>query len=425
MSSFADSLNRDDRSLRLQHDALGRAVAALDDGAEWAVRRLEQRVALAGVPLFVDVSDLETVKNAIRAIIAVTELPGYRDRVLATAPSIARHPTPAAGLFFGYDFHLTPEGPALIEINTNAGGALVCSAVLSAVVPTGSAWPVEVTQPPDEATRHGAFVRSFQEEFALAHPGRTLRSIRIVDDTPEDQYLYPEFLLYRGLLRKAGYDAEVVSPAELRCERGQLWHGRVLVDLVYNRLVDFYLELPEHETLRQAYLEGAAVITPHPRAHALFAAKQHLCLLGNEKELAELGVGEPTRTLLASVIPETRLIGPGHFVPRWEERKAWFLKPVHGYGSRAAYRGDKLTRANFDRIVAEGGYVAQKVVPPSERHVPWDGKLVALRADLRAFVCSDEVLLFAARLYHGQTTNMRTPGGGFAAVLPVLSPPPA
>jgi hypothetical protein len=25
--------------------------------------------------------------------------------------------------------------------------------------------------------------------------------------------------------------------------------------------------------------------------------------------------------------------------------------------------------------------------------------------------------LFAARLYQGQTTNMRTPGGGFAAVL--------
>ena len=32
------------------------------------------------------------------------------------------------------------------------------------------------------------------------------------------------------------------------------------------------------------------------------------------------------------------------------------------------------------------------------------------------------VLLAAARLYQGQTTNMRTPGGGFAPVLEVPAP---
>jgi len=32
------------------------------------------------------------------------------------------------------------------------------------------------------------------------------------------------------------------------------------------------------------------------------------------------------------------------------------------------------------------------------------------------------ILLSAARLYQGQTTNMRTPGGGFAPVLEVRMP---
>jgi len=41
----------------------------------------------------------------------------------------------------------------------------------------------------------------------------------------------------------------------------------------------------------------------------------------------------------------------------------------------------------------------------------------SLKADVRCFASEAGVLLFAARLYQGQTTNMRTPGGGFAAVL--------
>jgi hypothetical protein len=36
---------------------------------------------------------------------------------------------------------------------------------------------------------------------------------------------------------------------------------------------------------------------------------------------------------------------------------------------------------------------------------------------VRAYVVEQKVLLFAARLYQGQTTNFRTPGGGFASIL--------
>ena len=44
------------------------------------------------------------------------------------------------------------------------------------------------------------------------------------------------------------------------------------------------------------------------------------------------------------------------------------------------------------------------------------GVIVPLKLDVRCFVYNGEVQLMAARLYNGQTTNFRTPGGGFASV---------
>ena len=46
----------------------------------------------------------------------------------------------------------------------------------------------------------------------------------------------------------------------------------------------------------------------------------------------------------------------------------------------------------------------------------------ALKFDLRAYTYAGDVMWMAARLYQGQTTNFRTPGGGFA---PVYSAPPS
>jgi hypothetical protein len=42
-----------------------------------------------------------------------------------------------------------------------------------------------------------------------------------------------------------------------------------------------------------------------------------------------------------------------------------------------------------------------------------------LKFDIRAFTYAGQVQLLAARMYSGQTTNFRTPGGGFAPVIVV------
>jgi hypothetical protein len=39
--------------------------------------------------------------------------------------------------------------------------------------------------------------------------------------------------------------------------------------------------------------------------------------------------------------------------------------------------------------------------------------------DVRLYTYAGQLLLSAARLYQGQTTNFRTPGGGFAPVLTI------
>ena len=92
-----------------------------------------------------------------------------------------------------------------------------------------------------------------------------------------------------------------------------------------------------------------------------------------------------------------------------------FFKPAGGHGSKAVYRGDKVTKGVWAEII-RGGYVAQEFAAPSERMVKLDGSPQARKTDVRLYVYDGQVLLTSARLYQGQTTNFRTPGGGFAPV---------
>jgi hypothetical protein len=171
--------------------------------------------------------------------------------------------------------------------------------------------------------------------------------------------------------------------------------------------------------LREAYLSGSVAVTPHPRAHALYANKRNLALLTDAARLQSWGVPEETIATLLSGIPSTRPVDPTAAEHLWSERKGLFFKPASGFGSRGSYRGDKLTRKVFAEIL-EGDYVAQALVPPSERLIRDAETPRVLKMDLRNYVYNGQVQLVAARLYQGQTTNFRTPGGGFA---PVFYPP--
>ena len=89
---------------------------------------------------------------------------------------------------------------------------------------------------------------------------------------------------------------------------------------------------------------------------------------------------------------------------------------MSGYGGKGAYRGEKLTKRVFEEIL-QSEYVAQRLAVPGERKVCVEGaEPQSLKYDVRCYVYDGRIQLVAARLYQGQTTNFRTPGGGFALV---------
>lgn len=375
----------------------------------------------APTTVYTTAAQVARMREIVEAVETVVANNAYREQALARAPAVARHTPDAHGVFLGFDFHLDAEAPKLIEINSNAGGAMlnvVLRAAQQACCRDAQRLAVDAT-PPERIEQ--TFLDMFATEWRASRGEAPLNTIAIVDTHPREQYLHPEFLLFARLFERHGWKAVIADPAELTLRAGRLWHGDAAVDLIYNRLTDFYLEAPEHAHLREAYFEDRVVLTPHPHQYALYADKRNLAVLSDPVQLRAWGIGESVIATLTAGIPPVRVVDPAQAHALWEQRRRLFFKPAVGYGSRAAYRGDKLTRRVFAEII-KGNYVAQEIAPPSERQVRVAGQPVALKLDMRCFVYRGAVQLIAARLYRGQTTNFRTPGGGFAPVFTVRDP---
>jgi hypothetical protein len=423
--NLAEKLNLGCLCSTLQPDLLRQQIDGRVDQDGGAQELAATRPHLfSTTPVFITAENASLIRRSVAALYRVAALPHYAG---ATLERPGRTPVPDLGphgVFMGYDFHISSEGPRLIEINTNAGGALLHACAASAhracCAPADDRFGVT----PDLGQFDLAVLAMFQAEWRAQRGDQPLRSVAIVDDAPATQYLAPEFELARHLFLAAGIAAVIADPTELVWRDGQLWHAAlppgVPVDLVYNRLTDFELSEPAHAGLRAAYAEGGAVVTPHPRAHALHADKRNLILLSDDALLANWGATDDDRALLQAVVPHTELVTAENAERLWAGRRHLFFKPTAGYGSRGAFRGDKLTRRVWGDIVA-GGFVAQALVAPSERLVDVAGDPTRLKLDVRAYAYRGEVLLLAARTYAGQTTNFRTAGGGFSpvVVLPV------
>ncbi len=400
------------RCVTLDRPALIAALAA-PDGSLPASTWESRPHLFSATQVFITQPDLERMTDVVHAVEAVSRLPEYRRAVLDRAPAIARADPGPRGVFMGYDFHLTAEGPRLIEINTNAGGAWLNVALARAqracCEPVRAALRWVGAADFDAAAR-----RMFAREWSLQRAGAGPRRIAIVDDRPEEQFLYPEFVLARRLFEAWGIETHVADASQLEVRDGGLVLAGEPVDLVYNRLTDFSLEAAGHAALRRAYESGSVVVTPNPHAHALLADKRNLALLSDAAWL-DAHVPQALLRQALAAIPRTRIVTAENAPALWAARRSLFFKPAGGYGSRGVYRGEKLTRGAWADVVA-GGYVAQDWTPPSECRVRIDGVEQRRKLDVRLYVYDGEVLAAAARIYQGQATNFRTPGGGFAPV---------
>jgi hypothetical protein len=236
----------------------------------------------AARPVFVSSTHMARMAEVVRAVESVVALPAYREEVLASAPAIARR---------------DPGGPLGVAA---AAGAF---------------------------EQH--IVAMFRNEWRLFSEGqsngedrqRPLRSIAIVDQAPVAQYLYPEFLLFKRLFERHGIGVVIADPGAFATRGGALFHGDTAIDLVYNRLTDFALEDAGNAVLREACLHDLAALTPHPRAHALYADKRNLILLSDPSRLRMLGVPESTQAVLLAGIPRTELVVPGEAERLWRDRR--------------------------------------------------------------------------------------------------------
>ena len=362
-------------------------------------------------PVYLTEQQLRQIEDQISTLETTITGDDFAKAVLPDAPAIAEIETGAFGMFMGYDFHMSSDGPKLIEINTNAGGAFIVDALYRAQdICCWNGKPLE----------NKAFAQTiadmFVNEWRAAGASHPLKTIAIVDEDPKNQFLMGEFLLVQEMLEGYGFTVVIADPAELIFADGKLKFQELDVDLVYNRSTDFYFDKASHKALKAAYEAQAAVISPNPRHHALFAAKQNLARLSDSAFLRAMDAPQSNIEQL-SVLPKSQRITNENADAIWQNRKKLFFKPLAGHGGKAVYRGDKVTKRVWAHIL-EHDYIAQELAPADLRHAKCDAETDPqdLKSDIRVYTYRGKPIISAARLYKGQTTNFRTIGGGFAPI---------
>ena len=415
-NELAEALNRDCYCIGVNRAALLDSMQAhlQDSGLPQQLLDANSHV-FAGSPVFLGQQHLQAMEQLIGAVERVARNPAYRDTVLAATPLAAQLDFGPRGVFFAYDFHLGTDGPQLIEVNSNAGGVLLNMYLAAAQQSCCDALITLFGGKASFADAEKELIAMFREEWSLQRPGETLHNIAIVDREPGAQFLYPEFLLFKSLFERHGIATLIVDPDECTLEGNTLFAGGRKIDLVYNRLTDFYLAAPESACLRTAYENGLAVFTPSPYHYALFADKRNLPLLSDASRLREIGVQDDDIATLQRSLPATVAVSDDNAAWLWSNRKRFFFKPATGHASRGVYRGAKLTKRVWQDIV-RADYIAQALVLPSERQLILDGVKQSLKVDIRCVTYKGKIQQLSARLYQGQTTNLRTAGGGLATV---------
>jgi len=304
-------------------------------------------------------------------------------------PKIVHADPGCDSVLMGYDFHLGPEYPQLIEINNNAAGLYV----------EGSWLPQ-----PDIDELDGDLADRLDGMFDLAW-----KHMAIVDEQVTGQFMYPEMLAYAELFRQRGRGSVVVSPEDVEAgEDGFLYVGSEHVDAIYNRHTDFYLESQELMHIRAAYLSGKVALTPNPRSYGLLGDKRRMIDWWQPGLLESVGMAAEDIALIRGMVPEIHLLSDVNREEVWRDRNRWVFKPAARHGGKGVLLGKSMSRTRFDAL-EDAETVVQRHVPPGRLQVG-DNEF---KTDIRLYTHADRLIAVAARIYQGQVTNFRSPGSGF------------
>jgi len=289
----------------------------------------------------------------------------FQESIAKTYPLTTRASNYAA--LMSYDFHWNDTELGLVEINTNASGAMLLHHLY---LVQGEKSPVL-----DELKT------TFTQE-AQFFSGK-ISKVAIVDEAPTQQKMYLEFLLYKELFQSMGWSCDILDSSSQNILDYQF---------IYNRSTDFYLE--KHPYLLNGYIENKFLLTPHPWEYHLLANKERLTQLQPENVL------------------EVKKQDPDEL---WMQRKKYFFKPKTSYAGKQVYRGASISHKVFDQIL-KGDFIAQKYYAPGRVKLQWNEEVKEFKYDLRFFAYKNKIQFVLARLYQGQVTNFKEKGSGFALV---------
>lgn len=303
-----------------------------------------------------------------------------------------------SAIMMSYDFHLDESGNLkLIEVNTNASFLIL-----------GLELYEQRSRP------------HFPLDFKIKNLGECIAKelkyqkldelpakIAIIDENPESQRLYIEFLVAKQVFKSLGYECEILDSASERLKE---------FNFVYNRDTDFFLSSTRLQALKSLYENGRICLSPHPYEYLRLADKQRLIEWGDSEFQKKLNLSEHEVYILNTHIPKTYDVGKTPAEKIWSERKNLFFKPKRSFGSKQSYKGASMSRRVFDSILSDE-FLAQQYISAPEITRPTDSGEQNFKYDLRCYAYEDQLQMIIARLYQGQVTNLRTPNGGFAPVL--------
>jgi len=341
-------------------------------------------------PVLISNGDFEAMLTFSRLIDKLQTNEAYIQKLMPL-PEAATIIQAESSMLMGYDFHLTEQGPKLIEINNNAGGL----------------WEADSGWIPQFANH--AMLGELNDRIAAMFPEKW-QHIAILDEDVSQQFMFPEMQAYGKLLQDLGRKVSFVSPEELVYNGQSLLVAGEAIDAIYNRHTDFYLLTPEMSHIAQAFMAGHFALNPYPRSYALVGDKNRMVDWWRPAFFD--GVLEASQVeIIKNIVPETHIMAEVEADVAWSNRARWVFKPAALHGGKGVLMGKSISRTRFERFDAPNT-VMQQLVPPST--IAIDER--SFKFDLRLYMCGQDLIAMAGRAWNGQITNFKEEGSGWTAI---------
>ena len=266
------------------------------------------------------------------------------------------------------DFHYSSQTLKIIEANTNASGYLITHLL------------------PQKKEKVKSYEKSIYKSFISAFDSKRPEPLFIIDENPEKEKMYPEFLMFKDMFMRMGLErVKIVKTQDLSLNENAF---------VYNRDTDFYFK--KNPEILKAFQSGILKLSTSPTTYERLASKK------NDLKGEKIKAFPHLEKALLKSFPFTKDL--------WEKRKRFFFKPQEMFGGKGVYSGKSLSRKKFESL--DDNYIVQEAHPPGK--IEFKGE--EWKYDIRAFFSESEVQKIVARVYQGQVTNFSKKGGGFALI---------